>query len=306
MAKGLRARLSLVLPLVAALVAGACGGLGSPSGVVCPGAPSLEALWTPARAGDSITYGFLIDRAYTGDAKRSPSYPWPQLPRTALNTVAGALTSLDLRPGDSVFGTWISHNSNDMREIFLPLSQVPKSSAAEYPPAPTAPKLPLNQLECNDYTTKVRAYNAAANEWKTKMEDITRRAAAQDAQLVATFIERTQAAIRDAAPVQDPVGTDIYGGLAVAGGVFGANPGKHKLVLFSDMTDTIGNPIRPDLGQSDIVVGLYHRDDPSDQGKGQRDWETAFKALNARTPVFLPWAATTVDKIVEQLRATGR
>jgi hypothetical protein len=306
MAKGLRARLSLALPLVAALVAGACGGLGSSGGVVCPGAPAVEALWAPDAAGASITYGFLIDRAYTGDAKRSPSYPWPQLPMTALNTVAGALTSLDLRPGDSVFGTWISHNSNDMREIFLPLSQVPRSAAAEYPAAPTPPKAALNQLECNDYTTKVRAYNAAANEWKTKMEDITQRAAAQDAQTVATFVERTQAAIRGASPVQDPVGTDIYGGLAVAGGVFGANPGKHKLVLFSDMTDTIGNPIRPDLAQSDIVVGLYHRDDPSDQGKGQRDWETTFKTLNARTPVFLPWAATTVDKVVEQLKASGR
>ena len=106
--------------------------------------------------------------------------------------------------------------------------------------------------------------------------------------------------------MQDPVGTDIYGGLAVAGGVFGANPGKHKLVLFSDKTDTVGNPVRPDLAQSDVVVGLYHRDDPSDQGRGQRDWETTFKTLNARTPVFLPWAATTPDKIVEQLKATGR
>jgi hypothetical protein len=147
MAKGLRARLSLALPLVAALVAGACGGLGSSGGIVCPGAPSVEALWAPDAAGASITYGFLIDRAYTGDAKRSPSYPWPQLPMTALNTVAGALTSLDLRPGDSVFGTWISHNSNDMREIFLPLSQVPRSAAAEYPAAPTLPKAALNQLE---------------------------------------------------------------------------------------------------------------------------------------------------------------
>ena len=123
---------------------------------------------------------------------------------------------------------------------------------------------------------------------------------------MATYIDRTQAAIRGASPVQDPVGTDIYGGLAVAGGVFGANPGKHKLVLFSDMTDTVGNPVRPDLAQSDVVVGLYHRDDPSDQGKGQLDWANTFKTLNARTPVFLPWAATTVDKIVEQLKATGR
>jgi hypothetical protein len=305
MAKGFRARLSFALPLVAALVVGACGGLGSSGGSVCP-APTLEPLTTPGTAGASVTYGFLIDRAYTGDAKRSPSYPWPQLPMTALNTVAGALTSLDLRPGDSVFGTWISHNSNDMREIFLPLSQVPKSSAAEYPVAPTPPKAPLNQLECNDYTAKVRTYNAAAKEWQVKVNDIAQAAAAQDAQLVASFVERTQAAIRSASPVQDPVGTDIYGSLAVAGGVFGANPGKHKLVLFSDMTDTVGNPVRPDLAKSDIVVGLYHRDDPSDQGKGQRDWEATFKSLNAQPPVFLPWAATTIDKVVEQLKATGR
>jgi hypothetical protein len=300
----MQTRLGFALPLIAALLVAGCGGLGS-SGAVCPG-PTLEPVSMPAAAGASVTYGFLIDRAYTGDAKRSPSYPWPQLPMTALNTVAGALTKLDLRPGDSVFGTWISHNSNDMREIFLPLSQVPRSSATEYPAAVPLPKAPLNQLECNDYTAKVRAYNAAAKEWQTKVNDIAQRAATEDAQTVTTFVERTQAAILAASPVQDPVGTDIYGGLAVAGGVFGANPGKHKLVLFSDMTDTVGNPVRPDLAQSDIVVGLYHRDDPSDQGKGQRDWETTFKTLNARTPVFLPWAATTADKIVEQLKATGR
>ncbi len=305
MAKGIRARLSLALPLVAALVVGACGGLGASGGTTCPG-PTLEPVTQPSAAGASVTYGFLIDRAYTGDAKRSPSYPWPQLPMTALNTIAGALTNLDLRPGDSVFGTWISHNSNDTREIFLPLSQVPKSAAAEYPAAPAQPKAPLNQLECNDYTAKVRTYNTAAKEWQVKVNNIAQAAAAQDAQTVVTFIERTQAAIRAASPVQDPVGTDIFGSLAVAGGVFGANPGKHKLVLFSDMTDTVGNPVRPDLAKSDIVVGLYHRDDPSDQGKGQRDWESTFKTLNAQAPVFLPWAATTVDKVVEQLKATGR
>ena len=193
MAKGLPKRLSLALPLVAALVAGACGGLGSSGGIVCPGAPALERVTLPNGTGASVTYGFLIDRAYTGDAKRSPSYPWPQLPMTALNTVAGALTSLDLRAGDSVFGTWISHNSNDMREIFLPLSQVPKSAAAEYPAAPTLPKAPLNQLECNDYTAKVRTYNAAAKDWQVKVNEIAQAAAAQDAQTVATFIERTQA-----------------------------------------------------------------------------------------------------------------
>jgi hypothetical protein len=300
----MRVRLGLALSLIAAVLVAACGGATS-NGTICP-APTLEPVTTPAGAGLPVTYGFLIDRAYTGDAKRSPSYPWPQLPMTALTTVSGAVTKLDLRPGDSVFGAWISHNSNDTREIFLPLSQVPKSSAAEYPAAPVPPKAALNQLECNDYAAKVRTYNADAKAWQAKVNDIAQRAAAADAQAVASFIERTQTAIRSTSPVQDTVGTDIYGGLAVAGGVFGANPGKHKLVLFSDMTDTVGNPVRPDLAQSDIVVGLYHRDDPSDQGRGQREWESTFKTLNARTPVFLPWAASTTDKIVELLKASGR
>src|SRR5437879_2522532 len=303
--RAMRVRLGLAVPLIAALLVAGCGGLGTSNGSLCP-APTLEPVTTPGGSGASVTYGFLIDRAYTGDAKRSPSYPWPQLPMTALDTVAGALRGLDLRPGDSVFGTWISHNSNDMREIFLPLSQVPKSSAAEYPVAPVAPKAPINQLECNDYSAKVRTYNTAAKEWQTKVNDIAQAAAAQDAQTVATFIDRTQAAIRGASPVQDPVGTDIYGGLAVAGGVFGANAGKHKLVLFSDITDTVANPGDASRRPAGVGRGLHHRGEPSDQGKGQLDWANTFKTLNARTPVFLPWAATTVDKIVEQLKATGR
>ena len=108
----------------------ACGGLGADqNGTVCP-APSLTPIATPSASATPVTYGFLVDRAYTGDAKRSPSYPWPQLPRTALDTIAGALAQVDLHPGDSVFGAWISHNSNDVREIFLPLGQIPKSAVS--------------------------------------------------------------------------------------------------------------------------------------------------------------------------------
>ena len=298
--------LGVALPLAAAMLVTACGGLGADqSGTVCP-APSLTPIATPSASATPVTYGFLVDRAYTGDAKRSPSYPWPQLPRTALDTISGALAQVDLHPGDSVFGAWISHNSNDVREIFLPLGQIPKSAVSELPTAPEKPKAALNQLECNDYAARVRAYNAAAQDWQAKVNDIQQRAAATDAAAVNSFIDRAQAAIRAASPAQDPVGTDIFGGLAVAGGVFGINPGRHKLVVFSDMTDTVGNPVRPDLGQSDVVVGLYHRDDPSDQSTGQKDWEATFRKLNARTPVFLPWAATTADKIAEQLKASGR
>jgi len=203
-------------------------------------------------------------------------------------------------------GAWISHNSNQTSEIFLPITQVARAPTPDLPTAPTAPKLPLNKLECNEYAASVRTFNEAATAWRAKVTELQQGAIEQDQRNVASFVAATSAAIRAAAPAQDPVGTDIYGGLAVASGVFTANPGTHKLVVFSDMTDTIGNPVRPDLAQSEVLVALYHRDDASDQGKGQKDWEATFKALGARVPVFLPWAATTADKLAEQLKGSAR
>ena len=295
------------LALATAFVLAGCGVLGgsSSSGGLCPPAV-LESVTVDAKAVAPVTYAVLIDRAYTGDSKRSPSYPWPQLPRTALDTVAAALPKLDLRPGDAVVGSWISHNSNQTSEIFLPFAQVKRAPTPELPAAPMAPKLPVNKLECNEYAANVKTFNDSALAWRAKVNDLQQRAALEDQRNLDAFISSTSAAIRAAAPAQDPIGTDVYGGLAVASGVFAANPGAHKLVLFSDMTDTIGNGVRPDLAQSDVVVALYHRDDATDQGKGQKDWETMFKALGARVPVFLPWAATTADKLAEQLKGSVR
>jgi len=301
------ARRGPALALATAFVLAACGAIGGsgPNATLCPPA-TLESVTVDTKTVAPVTYAVLIDRAYTGDAKRSPSYPWPQLPRTALDTVAAALPKLDLRSGDAVMGAWISHNSNQTSEIFLPISQVKRAPTPDLPAAPTAPKPPLNKLECNEYAASVRTFNEAATVWRAKVVELQQLAMAEDQSNVASFITATSAAIRAAAPAQDPVGTDIYGGLAVASGVFTANPGIHKLVVFSDMTDTIGNPVRPDLGQSEVLVALYHRDDASDQGKGQKDWEATFKALGARVPVFLPWAATTADKLAEQLKGSAR
>src|SRR5438093_10186507 len=145
--KKLGGRAALAWIMAAATLVAACSAFGTDAGATCPG-PTLDPAVPPAAStAASVTYGFLIDRAYTGDAKRSPSYPWPQLPRTALDTVSGALAQVDLHPGDSVFGAWISHNSNDVREIFLPLGQIPKSAVSELPAAPEKPKAALNQLE---------------------------------------------------------------------------------------------------------------------------------------------------------------
>jgi len=301
------ARRGPVLALATSLVFGACGALGGSgaNATLCPPA-ALESVTVETKTSAPVTYAVLIDRAYTGDSKRSPSYPWPQLPRTALETVAAALPKLDLRPGDALVGAWISHNSNDTSEIFLPFSQVNRAPTPELPAAPAAPKLPVNKLECNEYAANVKTFNEAAKVWRAKVTELQQRATGEDERNVASFITATTAAMRGAAPTQDLVGTDIYGSLAVASGVFKANPGTHKLLLFSDMTDTIGNPVRPDLAQSDVVVALYHRDDASDQGKGQKDWEATFTTLGARAPVFLAWAATTADKLAEQLKGSAR
>src|SRR5207247_6759159 len=102
--RGMRVRLGLALPLIAALLVAGCGGLGA-NGSLCP-APTLEPVTTPGGSGASVTYGFLIDRAYTGDAKRSPSYPRPQLPLTAPNTVAGPPGPGDTAPAGSVICAW--------------------------------------------------------------------------------------------------------------------------------------------------------------------------------------------------------
>jgi hypothetical protein len=304
MANSARWPLALVLTTVVLASCGAIGGSG-PGATLCPPA-ALESVSVETRAAAPVTYVVLIDRAYTGDAKRSPSYPWPQLPRTALETVAATLPKLDLRSGDGLVGAWISHNSNDTSETFLRFSQVLRAAAPVLPTAPAVPKLPVNKLECNEYAANVKTFNDAAKIWRAKVTELQQRAIDEERANVSSFIGAKTAAILAAAPTQDPVGTDIYGGLAVASDVFKSNPGTHKLLLFSDMTDTIGNPVRPDLAQSEVVVALYHRDDASDQSKGQKDWDATFKALGARAPTFLPWITTTADKLAEQLKGSAR
>src|SRR2546430_15451885 len=73
--RGMRVRLGLALPLIAALLVAGCGGVGA-NGSLCP-APTLEPVTTPGGAGASVTYRFLIDPAATGRAQTPPPLPWP-------------------------------------------------------------------------------------------------------------------------------------------------------------------------------------------------------------------------------------
>ena len=217
------------------------------------------------------------------------------------------MPQLDLRPGDAVLGAWISHNSNHTSEIFLPFSQVKRAPTPELPAAPTPPKLPVNKLECNEYAANVRTFNSAATVWRAKVDELQQQAKDEDQRNVTSFITATTNAIRAAAPVQDPIGTDIYGSLAVASGVFEVNPGNAQAgpLLGHDRHDRQRASVRISR-RAEVVIALYHRDDASDQGKGQKDWEATFKSLGARAPVFLSWAATTTDKLAEQLKGSAR
>src|SRR5439155_1632907 len=120
----------------------------------------------------------------------------------------------------------------------------------ELPVAPTPPKPPVNKLECNEYAANVQSFNDAARAWRAKVHELQQRASDEDQRNVTTFISATSAAIRGAAPAQDPVGTDIFGSLAVASGVFAANPGSHRLLVLLALVlvTFLGNPARNLVG----------------------------------------------------------
>jgi hypothetical protein len=251
-------------------------------------------------------YVFLIDRAFSANGKQSTSYPWPQLPTTALQTINAVLPKLDLKPGDVVFGSWISHNSNDPAEIFLPLTQVAADPQLALAPQPTPVPTPLNKLACNEYALRVAAFNTEAKSWQAKAD-------AQEAQLVtarqasvASFVASARARLAATAPQPDTLGTDVYGALTVASGVFKVNAGARKILVFSDLSDTVRRVAQPELASTDVIVALYHRDDVGDQSQAQAAWRATFQTLGARSSTFIEWAATTSDKVAQLLGGVQR
>jgi hypothetical protein len=246
-------------------------------------------------------YVFLVDRAFSSNGKQTTSYPWPQLPTTALQTISALVSKLDLKPGDVAFGSWISHNSNDPAEIFLPLAQVAADASLDLPAQPTPVPTPLNKLACNEYGLQTATFNSAARSWQQAVDARAAELVASRHASITGFAAAARLRIAQAVPEQDTTGTDILGGLAVASGVFKVNAGTRKLVLFSDMADTVHGSVQPDLSGVDVVVALYHRDDVADQGLAQTTWRMTLQKLGARSSTFIEWAATTADKLVQLL-----
>jgi hypothetical protein len=288
--------------LIVVLAAAACTPpFGAATRSVCPPTPTT-AMVAPAPAAVAPTvYVFLVDRAFSANGKQSTSYPWPQLPTTALQTISAAIPKLGLKPGDVVFGGWISHNSNDPAEIFLPLGQVQPAAPLALDPQPTPVPTPLNELGCNEYSLRVAAFNSAAKTWQDKADTQQAELLTATQASIAAFSAGARTQIDRAIPQQDRLGTDVYGGLAVASGVFKVYPGTRKLVLFSDLADTVNKSTQPDLAGVDVVVALYHRDDVADQGLAQAAWRTTLQKLGARSSTFIEWAATNPDKIAQLL-----
>lgn len=286
--------------VVAVIACGQPAGSASSTGVCAP-APTTAMSPPSALSGTPTVYVFLVDRAFSANGKQSTSYPWPQLPTTALQVVGAVIPKLDLRPGDVVFGGWISHNSNDPAEIFLPLTQVAADPPIALAASPTPVPTPLNKLACNEHALQVATYNSAAKTWQdgADAQQAKQQSARQAA--VAAFTASARSKLSEAIPQRDTLGTDVYGGLAVAAGVFKVNAGARKLVLFSDLADTAQIAVQPDLSGVDVVVALYHRDDVGDQGQAQVAWRTTLQKLGARSMTFIEWAATTPDKIAQLL-----
>ena len=290
-----------------ALVAGACGPQGAPAAAAtCPDTSIRIVRPAAALPLKPVVYAFLVDRAFAGDARRTASYPWPQLPNTALRTVTELLPKLELRPGDAVFASWISHNSNDTREIFLPLAQVATPAAATVPPLPAEPTPPINKLDCNRFAADAAKYESESRAWQDRNQAQLNAYAAAERAAVASFIDTVSAKVKAAAVTPDPTGTDIYGGLFAASNVLRSQSEIRKLVVFSDLTDTVASKARADLDKVDVIVALYHRDDPNDQGQGQRTWDATLRGLGSRAPVFVSWAATNADRLAQLLKEGSR
>lgn len=277
-----------------------CGGP-SQAATVCPPTPTTAIAAPVAVAAMPTVYVFLVDRAFSANGKQSTSYPWPQLPTTALRIAGSVIPALDLKPGDVVVGSWISHNSNDPAEIFLPLTQVAADPVLDLAPSPTPVATPLNKLACNEYALKVSTYNTSAKAWQDSAEAQQTKILVARRANVDAFTRTAKDKLGQATPQRDTLGTDVHGGLAVAAGVYKVNPGARKLVLFSDLADTIGKSVQPDLSGVDVIIALYHRDDVGDQSQAQATWRATLQKLGARSTTFIEWAATTPDKIAQLL-----
>jgi hypothetical protein len=292
-------RLAVIATLIVGV--GCSGPAGGPAPTVCP--PSATAaLSIPSVVPTAPTvYVFLVDRAFSSNGKASTSYPWPQLPATALQTISALMPKVDFKPGDLVLGAWISHNSNDPAEIFLPLSQIPADTPLDVPARPTPVPAPLNKLACNEYSLQIAAFNSAAKGWQEQVDTRESELVAARQASITAFVAAARSRMAQVVPQQDTVGTDVLGGLAVAAGVFKVNAGARKLVLFSDMADTVHGSVQPDMSGVDVVVALYHRDDVADQSLAQNTWRTTLQKLGAHSSTFIEWAATTPDKLVQLL-----
>jgi len=298
--------LPAIVVLLAAVLGGACGSVAA-AGTPCP-APSLDRTTEPTFEDAAPTaYYLLVDRALHADARRAASYDWPRLPRTAFAVITELLPLLALHPGDVLVGSYVAHDSGDPREVFLPIAQVPRVAPPALGARPAAPEPPLNRLDCNDYRERVAAYNAAAASWQ-KVADAQRTAWEQERHdVVRRFVAGALKRVEGLDPAPDRAGTDLYGALGAASGVFGTHaPARGKLIAFTDATDSVGHDVVPQLEGADIVFALFHRSDPGDAQRDVKMWTERLRSFGARRTAFVDWNATTATKIAQLLKEETR
>lgn len=249
---------------------------------------------------------FLVDRAFTPAPPREASYAPSQLTTRARSTIAALLKDpgFEVAPNDVLFGATISSHSTRPEEVFLPIQAAPRLTEPDLRSHLVRP-VPEGPLECHGYCDRVMTYNQAVSAEAVGLADSVKAYVAARDDALRAFTSGLVRQLESASFATDVAGTDIWGGLYGAAAVLSrarsAGVGDLRLLVFSDMVDTVGHVVPIDLSDVSVIVALYRRDAIQDDAAGKVEWERRLRLTGAKRVEFIPWSATSVSTIAGAL-----
>lgn len=304
-----RPRRAAFAALILATVASACGG-GTPVAEANSSCADVSVSAPPVGAPHpdivpTVTV-FLIDRAYAPSSGRGPSYGPGELPAQAQKDLRKLLADprFAVRGGDVQFASRISSKSNATGEVFVEADKAPVIPPPVFDEIVSAPQLPVSDLGCTAYAVQVRDYNAWVRDETARRNAAIARWKSAEVVSNGAFRDRIAAQVGAATFALDRAGTDIAGAVDVASDIFKqyrAAGARLRLLIWSDLTETVERPLHADLRGVTVVIARYRRDDIDDQAGGQKEWEPRLRERGAARVTFLRWSATSGDTILAGL-----
>jgi hypothetical protein len=231
------------------------------------------------------------------------------LPDLARKHIVSAIRSSVFKPGDTVYGAWMTPQSPTLGEDFVPLrtaTLIPAPAPEALPPTPT-PK--VGQAACRTYCdVDVKNYADEIANYKQSEHDTRLNWEAQQGEAYQQFVAATSSEATSVGIKLDAGYPNIRGALYGASRVFDAyrNEGARlKLVVFSGLIDQPSNNLQFRLEGVNVLVAAYHRHGALYQQQGIAEWTTFFKSAGAQVSAFLPDNATS-DADIEDFLAKGR